>query len=527
MERAGGGAGGGDDLDKKSNSGDLLEKLSILEKRKPMDHGMFAEAGWQTVRQLGSGSHGRCYLMKRPDGSLLVHKRVPVSHMLAAHQELAEREVNILAAFSHPYIIRYDRAFVRQGQLCIAMEHAAGGDLAGHVRGLVDQNLHPSVDTCLDWFVQLLLALEYVHGYKVLHRDIALKNVFLAEDGTVKLGDFGVARILSSTQELAMTKVGTPCYIAPERVEGKPYSYEADVWSMGCLLFELLTLRPAFSADTIPAVSAKILAGAIAPFETPPASHPVGSGAPGSPGGGGAHGGSGGGSSCGGGGNGGGGGGSRQAASAPEPIPQQIRDLISCLLSVEPEHRPGLAALLSTAALAPNVKRHAAVREAHLPGGGRVGHVDIPLIGYEGASKTKFSERPVFVDGGGRIVDEKALSSHDEKLLGARQRRQRQLAEKRGSSGATDPRAQAHDVGAAAPKASSSGGEAKSSLANSFDKPMNFGQGGVVGFLVQQQSSASGNPASSSNSSSSPGGPRPVDGGAAGGAGDVLPTQIC
>ena len=167
---------------------------AFLEKRKPMDHGMFAEAGWQTVRQLGSGSHGRCYLMKRPDGSLLVHKRVPVSHMLAAHQELAEREVNILAAFSHPYIIRYDRAFVRHGQLCIAMEHAAGGDLAGHVRGLVDQSLHPSVDTCLDWFVQLLLALEYVHGYKVLHRDIALKNVFLAEDGTVKLGDFGVSR---------------------------------------------------------------------------------------------------------------------------------------------------------------------------------------------------------------------------------------------------------------------------------------------------------------------------------------------
>ena len=66
--------------------------------------------------------------------------------------------------------------------------------------------------------MQLLLALQYVHGYRVLHRDIALKNVFLTGDGTVKLGDFGVARILSSSQELAVTKVGTPCYIAPERV---------------------------------------------------------------------------------------------------------------------------------------------------------------------------------------------------------------------------------------------------------------------------------------------------------------------
>ena len=255
-----------------ATSSDFLEKLSILEKRKPLDHDMFTENGWETVRQLGSGSHGRCYLMKRPDGSLIVHKRVPVSHMLAAHQELAEREVNILASLRHPYIISYDRAFVRQGQLCIAMEHASGGDLAQHVRSLTEQGRRPSVDTCLDWFVQLLLALQYVHGYRVLHRDIALKNVFLTGDGTVKLGDFGVARILSSSQELAVTKVGTPCYIAPERCEGKPYSYEADVWSMGCLLFELLTSRPAFSAENIPAVSAKILAGAFAPFDLP--SHP-------------------------------------------------------------------------------------------------------------------------------------------------------------------------------------------------------------------------------------------------------------
>ena len=102
---------------------------------------------------------------------------------------------------------------------------------------------------------------------QVLHRDIALKNVFLAGDGTVKLGDFGVARVLDSTQELAMTKVGTPCYIAPERCEGRPYGYEADVWGMGCLLYELLTTRPAFSADTIPQVSEKILSGQYAAFE--------------------------------------------------------------------------------------------------------------------------------------------------------------------------------------------------------------------------------------------------------------------
>ena len=329
---------------------DFLERLKTLEKKATMDESMHGLAGWSTVRQLGSGSHGRCYLMRRPDESLIVHKRVPVSHMLAKHQEVAEREVNILAAFSHPFIIRYDRAFVRQGQLCIAMEHAAGGDLSHHLRSLHEAGERPSVETCLDWFVQLLLALRYVHGYKVLHRDIALKNVFLAEDGTVKLGDFGVAKILASTQDLALTKVGTPCYIAPERCEGKPYSYEADVWAMGCLLYELLTSRPAFSAETIPAVSAKILSGTYAPLSESDAAH----------------------------------------------IPLEVEQLVSALLSVQPGARPSLEALLALPVLAPLVAKHADVMDCFKPGDGRaIEHVEIPLIGYEGATKTKFSERCV------------------------------------------------------------------------------------------------------------------------------------
>ena len=114
-------------------------------------------------------------------------------------EEAAEREVNILATFSHPNIIRYDHAFVRQGQLNIVMEHASGGDLANHLRSLVDAGERPSIAQSLDWFVQLLLALECVHACRVLHRDVALKNVFLADGGVLKLGDFGVARVMDHT----------------------------------------------------------------------------------------------------------------------------------------------------------------------------------------------------------------------------------------------------------------------------------------------------------------------------------------
>jgi serine/threonine protein kinase len=118
------------------------------------------------VRQLASGSHSRCFLI-RHDGVLLVHKQIPVSHMTAADQEVAEREVNILATFSHPFIVRYKRAFVRQGQLCIVMEHAEGGDLTQHMEQLIAAGQRPGLTQVLDWFVQLLFALKYIHGYKV------------------------------------------------------------------------------------------------------------------------------------------------------------------------------------------------------------------------------------------------------------------------------------------------------------------------------------------------------------------------
>lgn len=120
--------------------------------------------------------------------------------------------------------------------------------------------------------------------------------------------------------------------------------------------------------------------------------------------------------------------------------------------------------------LQPSLMRHSMVRDSYNSGGRGIASVDIPLVGYEGATKTKFSERPIFVDGGGRIVNEEAVSQHDAKLLGARNRRQRQLAERKGSSGAS---LTAAPTPVPTPPAS-------------FEKVQNFGSGGVAGFLAQQ-----------------------------------------
>jgi NIMA (never in mitosis gene a)-related kinase 1/4/5 len=99
-----------------------------------------------------------------------------------------------------------------------------------------------------------------------LHRDIKSQNIFLTTNGTVKLGDFGISKILESTHEAAMTVVGTPYYMSPEVCENKPYTFKSDVWALGCVLYELCTLQHAFSASNLLGLVYKIVQGTIDPI---------------------------------------------------------------------------------------------------------------------------------------------------------------------------------------------------------------------------------------------------------------------
>ena len=127
-------------------------------------------------------------------------------------------------------------------------------------------------------FVQLALAVHYVHAQGILHRDLKAANVFLAPGGVAKLGDFGIARVLRGDgggggggdggggdggggPSHAHTVIGTPYYLSPEMCEGLPYDQKSDVWSMGCVLYELMTLRKAFDGSSLPALVLNIVRG--------------------------------------------------------------------------------------------------------------------------------------------------------------------------------------------------------------------------------------------------------------------------
>lgn len=103
------------------------------------------------------------------------------------------------------------------------------------------------------------MALEYVHGRKILHRDLKSQNVFLTANNTIKLGDFGISKVLENTNDQALTVQGTPYYMSPEVCQSKPYTYTSDVWALGCILYELCTLKHAFSSENLLGLVFKIV----------------------------------------------------------------------------------------------------------------------------------------------------------------------------------------------------------------------------------------------------------------------------
>ncbi|KAJ4819598.1 hypothetical protein LUZ62_032164 [Rhynchospora pubera] len=224
---------------------------------------------FEKIKQISRGAFGKVFLArKRTTGDLFAIKVLKKLHMIRKNDVeriLAERD--ILITVRNPFVVRFFYSFTCKENLYLVMEYLNGGDLYSLLRTI----------GCLDeknariYLAELVLALEYLHSLRIIHRDLKPDNILIAGDGHIKLTDFGLSKIglMASSINLSDSKmatprretdqikkrrrcsaVGTPDYLAPEILLGTEHDYAADWWSVGVILFELITGIPPFTART-------------------------------------------------------------------------------------------------------------------------------------------------------------------------------------------------------------------------------------------------------------------------------------
>lgn len=217
------------------------------------------------IKEIGEGAYGRALLYQSLiNGEFLVLKEIALANLTTQEQTDAWKEVKVLSSLDHPNIISYKGSFVQDKILNIVMEYADNGDLFEQIQNA--NKKHFKEEQILDWFVQICLALKHIHDRKILHRDIKCQNIFLTKDGLVKMGDFGIAKILNHTTQFSKTAIGTPYYLSPEICQGKNYNQKSDIWSLGCVLYEICTLQHAFDSNCMNGLITKILRSKQAPI---------------------------------------------------------------------------------------------------------------------------------------------------------------------------------------------------------------------------------------------------------------------
>ncbi|CAL1355901.1 unnamed protein product [Linum trigynum] len=229
---------------------------------------------FEIIKPISRGAFGKVFLArKRTTGDLFavkVLKKVDMWRKNDVERILAER--NILIAVRNPFVVKFFYSFTCRDNLYLVMEYLNGGDLYSLLRkvGCLEE------DVARVYIAELVLALEYLHSLGIVHRDLKPDNILIAHDGHIKLTDFGLSKIglLNNTIQLSgpgttegimldlfdsheqqtedksqHSAVGTPDYLAPEILLGTEHGYASDWWSVGIILFELITGIPPFTAD--------------------------------------------------------------------------------------------------------------------------------------------------------------------------------------------------------------------------------------------------------------------------------------
>lgn len=218
------------------------------------------------IRKIGDGSFSSVYKVKRnSDSKIYALKKVNFEKLSRKEKENAVNEVRILASVSNKNIISYKEVFIDEdSSLCVIMEYASGGDLLNFLSSFIKEKEKVSEIEIWKIIVDILNGIKALHDMKIVHRDIKLANIFITEEKIYKIGDLNVSK--QAKQGLLFTQTGTPYYASPEVWRDEPYNQKSDIWSFGCVIYELCNKTPPFSGNNMAVIYEKVQKGIYPPL---------------------------------------------------------------------------------------------------------------------------------------------------------------------------------------------------------------------------------------------------------------------
>ena len=217
---------------------------------------------FELISKLGEGSYSTVYKVRRKaDLKMYALKKVKLKNLSEKEKQNALNEIRILASIKSDHIIAYKEAFIEEKEkiLCLVTEFANKGDLFQKITYFKQMQKSFEEKDIWNIFIQILKGLKCLHDHNILHRDLKSANIFLFNNNLAKIGDLNVSKVTKNG--IGHTQTGTPYYASPEVWNDESYTNKSDIWSLGCVLYEMICLTPPFKAESMDRLYHKIIKG--------------------------------------------------------------------------------------------------------------------------------------------------------------------------------------------------------------------------------------------------------------------------
>jgi len=234
-----------------SSSNDLIAHINTADRTFSgyLEHVKLGDFEMQTL--IGTGKYGKVVKAKKKDSGEIYAVKVLDKKRLKEWGEVRHTltERSILMKLAHPFLMKLRFAFQTSDQLYLVMDLMNGGELFYHLQQQPERRFPE--DRARFYAAEIVLGLEHLHSKGIIYRDLKPENVLLDREGHIRLTDFGLSKELHKETDRTKTFCGTAEYLAPEIIAGDEYDYKVDYWSLGALIYEMLTGWPPFYAEDV------------------------------------------------------------------------------------------------------------------------------------------------------------------------------------------------------------------------------------------------------------------------------------